>query len=83
MARSSYWSVEDVQRSGVTMESDGGSTARFPRAAFPKTVRAGMVFRFTGKKFVRDSAEEHKRLIEARATLQRLRASDPGGDIIT
>jgi len=46
-------------------------------------VRAGMVFRFTGKKFVRDSAEEHKRLIEARATLQRLRASDPGGDIIT
>lgn len=80
MARSEYWAVESVDRTWVILENDAGTQVRFTRRQFPKA-REGMIYRRTASGLVRDAKEEHRRLVEARATMKRLSAGDLGEDL--
>lgn len=78
-----YYAVVEVSPRGVIVEDDAGRVTQFPRKMFPQHMREGMIFRAVGQRLVRDQKEEHRRLVEARATLKRLQSMDVGGDITT
>jgi hypothetical protein len=72
-----WWAVDRVEGRWAVLISDSGQTAQLPRGSF----REGRVYWYDGQRLRRDVREERRRLAAARAQLQRLKATDPGGNI--
>lgn len=73
-----WWVVDRIEGRFAVLVSDAGEQIVLPKKSF----REGRVYRHAGYgRLVRDTAEERRRLRDARARLERLAARDPGGDI--
>ena len=71
-----YFAVDRIEGRFAVIEYQG-QFYDVPRGS----LKAGQVYRWSGQRWVRDKAEERRRLAESRGILERLKASDPGGNI--
>lgn len=72
-----WWVVDRVEGAIAVMVSDSGLVTHV-RA---RGVKEGQVFRWTKRGWVRDRTEEQRRTRAARAQLEQLKRTDPGGNI--
>jgi hypothetical protein len=87
--REAFYSVDRLERAVAVLVGDDGVGLDVLKKALPVTVREGVVLRVRldagGKpewsSATVDDAERERRLQEARHRIERLRRSDPGGDV--
>ena len=87
--REAFYSVDRLERAVAVLVGDDGVGLDVLKKALPVTVREGVVLRVRldagGKpdwsSATVDDAERERRLREARHRIERLRRSDPGGDV--
>lgn len=77
MSRCAYYAVDRIEGTIAVLVGDAGDQVELPRAG----LREGYVLCWDGRRLRRDRAEEKRRLRSARAQLEQLKRSDPGGNI--
>ena len=88
--RHAFYSVDRLERAVAVLVGDDGVGLDVLKKTLPVKVREGVVLRVRldadGKpewsSAVIDDAERERRLQEARDRLERLRGTDPGGDVM-
>ncbi len=88
--RKAFYSVDRLERAVAVLVGDDGVGLDVLKSTLPVTVREGVVLRVRldtdGKpdwtSATIDDAERERRLREARDRLERLRGTDPGGDVV-
>lgn len=73
-----WWVVDRIEGRYAVLISDDMRQVVLNKGSF----RAGRVYWWDGRKLTRSKAEERRRLQDARARLERLSRSDPGGNIV-
>jgi hypothetical protein len=90
IGRETFFSVDRLERAVAVLVGDDGVGLDVLKRTLPVTVREGVVLRVRldadGKpdwsSATIDDAERERRLQEARDRLERLRGTDPGGDVV-
>ena len=84
----SYWVVDRVEGRTAVVVGDDGRGFEVPIGDLPRGTREGTVLRIEAEKGTIDwsraqvdNAERDRRLKAAREQLDRMRATDPGGDV--
>ena len=85
-----FYSVDRLERAVAVLVGDDGVGRDVLKKTLPVKVREGVVLRVRlaadGKpdwsSATIDEAERERRINEARARLERLRETDPGGDVV-
>jgi len=88
--RQAFYSVDRLERAVAVLVGDDGVGLDVLKRTLPVTVREGVVLRVRldadgtpdWSSATIDDAERERRLREARDRLERLRGSDPGGDVV-
>jgi Protein of unknown function (DUF3006) len=88
--REAFYSVDRLERAVAVLVGDDGVGLDVLKKTLPVKVREGLVLRVRldahGKpdwsSAAIDDAERDRRLQEARVRLDRLRRTDPGGDVV-
>jgi hypothetical protein len=88
--RSAFYTVDRIEATVAVLVGDDGAAIDVPERALPVKVREGVVLRVrlaadgtpAWSSAALDSAERERRLQQARETLNRLRRTDPGGDVV-
>ena len=88
--RKAFYSVDRLERAVAVLVGDDGVGLDVLKSTLPVTVREGVVLQVRldteGKpdwsSATIDDAERERRLREARDRLERLRGTDPGGDVV-
>ncbi len=88
--RQAFYSVDRLERAVAVLVGDDGVGLDVLKRTLPVTVREGVVLRVRldadgtpdWSSATIDDAERERRLREARDRLERLRATDPGGDVV-
>jgi hypothetical protein len=88
--REAFYTVDRLEGDVAVLVGDEGVVLDVPRGTLPLKVGEGVVLRVRltseGKpdwsSATRDDAERERRLKEAGQRLERLRKSDPGGDVV-
>jgi len=88
--RQAFYSVDRLERAIAVLVGDDGVGLDVLKRTLPVTVREGVVLRVRldadgtpdWSSATIDDAERERRLREARDRLERLRATDPGGDVV-
>jgi len=89
-AREAFYSVDRIERAVAVLVGDDGVGRDVLKKTLPVKVREGVVLRVRldvdGKpdwsSAAIDEAERERRLQQARDRLERLRGTDPGGDVV-
>jgi len=85
-----FYSVDRLERAVAVLVGDDGVGLDVLKRTLPVTVREGVVLRVRldadgtpdWSSATIDDAERERRLREARDRLERLRGTDPGGDVV-
>lgn len=85
-----FYTVDRIEGDVAVLVGDEGVALDVPLGVLPVRVREGLVLRVrlapSGKpdwsSAAPDDAERERRLKEARARVERLRRTDPGGDVV-
>jgi len=88
--RQAFYSVDRLERAIAVLVGDDGVGLDVLKRTLPVTVREGVVLRVRldadgtpdWSSATIDDAERERRLREARDRLERLRGTDPGGDVV-
>ena len=88
--RQAFYSVDRLERAVAVLVGDDGVGLDVLKRTLPVTVRGGVVLRVRldadgtpdWSSATIDDAERERRLREARDRLERLRGTDPGGDVL-
>jgi len=88
--RQAFYSVDRLERAVAVLVGDDGVGLDVLKRTLPVTVREGVVLRVRldadgtpdWSSATIDDAERDRRLREARDRLERLRGTDPGGDVV-
>jgi Protein of unknown function (DUF3006) len=88
--RQAFYSVDRLERAVAVLVGDDGVGLDVLKKTLPVTLREGIVLRVRLDAEDRpdwssatiDDAERERRLQEARDRLERLRGTDPGGDVV-
>jgi len=88
--RQAFYSVDRLERAIAVLVGDDGVGLDVLKRTLPVTVREGVVLRVRldadgtpdWSSATIDDAERERRLREARDRLERLRGTDPGGDVL-
>jgi hypothetical protein len=88
--RSAFYTVDRIEAAVAVLVGDDGAAIDVPERALPVKVREGVVLRVRlaadgtpdWSSAAIDPAERERRLQQARETLNRLRRTDPGGDVV-
>ncbi len=88
--RAAFYTVDRMEGRIVVLVGDDGVALDVPEETLPVRVREGVVLRVRlgadgtpdWSSATIDPAERERRLKEARDTLNRLRRTDPGGDVV-
>ena len=88
--RQAFYSVDRLERAVAVLVGDDGVGLDVLKKTLPVTLREGIVLRVRLDAEGRpdwssatiDDAERERRLQEARDRLERLRGTDPGGDVV-
>jgi len=88
--RQAFYSVDRLERAVAVLVGDDGVGLDVLKRTLPVTVREGVVLRVRldadgtpdWSSATIDDAERERRLREARDRLERLRGTDPGGDVL-
>jgi hypothetical protein len=88
--RQAFYSVDRLERAVAVLVGDDGVGVDVLKRTLPVTVREGVVLRVRldadgtpdWSSATIDDAERERRLREARDRLERLRGTDPGGDVV-
>ena len=88
--KQAFYSVDRLERAVAVLVGDDGVGLDVLKQTLPVSVREGVVLRVRlrvdGKpdwsSAAIDDAERERRLQEARDRLERLRGTDPGGDVV-
>src|SRR5207247_561051 len=88
--REAFYSVDRLERAVAVLVGDDGVGLDVLKKTLPVKVRAGVVLRVRldaagnpdWSSAAIDDAERERRLQEARECLERLRGTDPGGDVV-
>jgi len=88
--RQAFYSVDRLERAIAVLVGDDGVGLDVRKRTLPVTVREGVVLRVRldadgtpdWSSATIDDAERERRLREARDRLERLRGTDPGGDVV-
>ena len=87
--REAFYSVDRLERAVAVLVGDDGVGLDVLKKTLPVKVRAGVVLRVRldagnpdWSSATIDDAERERRLQEARERLERLRGTDPGGDVV-
>ncbi len=87
--REAFYSVDRLERAVAVLVGDDGVGLDVLKKTLPVKVREGVVLRVRldagnpdWSSATIDDAERERRLQEARERLERLRGTDPGGDVV-
>ena len=88
--RTAFYTVDRIEGAIAVLVGDDGDGMDVPARAFALRLHEGVVLRVRMSPAGApdwpsaevDLAERERRVNEARATLERLRRSDPGGDVV-
>jgi hypothetical protein len=88
--KTAFFSVDRFEGDVAVLVSDTGESVEMPRFELPKGLHEGSVLRVPyglqnrpdWSRAALDRTEEERRRAEAKRTLDELKRSDPGGDIV-